>query len=202
MGPAEAGQAPSATRALWMVCQWSSIHALPSPDVRPPALAPGSSPLWSFPASGSGGIEGANALPKGCCLLPLHLSTLRFLGEAEDRVPGPPFTQVQVPQSRDWSPLASGNTGCVRACVQVWVCVCVFLLVSLGNLGVGLEVVGDGTSSSLSPSGERNQEVRPVGPPIWGISVLAKVGLLCPQMSEMLEDLCFFPTPGLFPAMR
>lgn len=57
----------------------------------------------------------------------------------------------------------------MRACVQVWVCVCArILLVSLGNLGVGLEVVGNGMSSSLSPSGERNREARLVGSPDRG----------------------------------
>ena len=52
-----------------------------------------------------------------------------------------------------------------------------FLLVSLGNLGVGLEVVGNGMSSSLSPSGERNREARLVGPLIGGISVSVMVGI-------------------------
>lgn len=56
---------------------------------------------------------------------------------------------------------------CAR--VQVWVCVCArILLVSLGNLGVGLEVVGNGMSSSLPPSGERNPEVRLAGSPDRG----------------------------------
>ena len=56
---------------------------------------------------------------------------------------------------------------CAR--VQVWVCVCArILLVSLGNLGVGLEVVGNGMSSSLPPSGERNPEARLAGSPDRG----------------------------------
>lgn len=41
-------------------------------------------------------------------------------------------------RSRPWSPLASGNRTCVRTCKCGCLCVRI-LLVSLGNLGVGLE---------------------------------------------------------------
>lgn len=37
--------------------------------------------------------------------------------------------------------------------------------------------MGNAKSSSVSPSSRRNQEARPVGPPIGGILVMAKVGI-------------------------
>lgn len=73
------------------------LSLVPFPAV-PPALPPGHSPLlWSFPASESGRIKGANVFSKGI-LLPLHLPTLGVLGEAGvDSILGPLFTRVQAP---------------------------------------------------------------------------------------------------------
>lgn len=70
------------------------------------------------------------------------------------------------------------------------------LRISLGIFRVGLEEVDNRRVSSSVSSGGRNREARPVGPRQvesqcwrWGV-------LFGPQMSQMLEDLCLFPTPG------
>lgn len=60
--------------------------------------------------------------------------------------------------------MVSGDRMYVRACVQVWVCV--HGLISLGSFEWEVEVVDGGMSSSVRPSSEKNQEVRPDGPRI------------------------------------
>lgn len=49
-------------------------------------------------------------------------------------------------------------------CVQVWVCV--HGLLSVGSFEWEVEAVDGGMSSSVQPSSEKNQEVRPDGPRI------------------------------------
>lgn len=65
-----------------------------------------------------------------------------------------------------------------------------------------------GMSSSVRPSSEKNQEVRPDGPQISSVSVLVTEGittrdkalqassLLSPQRAEKLEGLSWFPCLG------
>lgn len=140
-----------------------------------------------------------------CSYISPPLGSLERLG-AESRGYFSPGSRPRNPETGVPWPVVTQNV-CARVCKCG--CVCVrFLLISLGNLGVGLEVVGNGMSSSLSPSGGRNQEAGLVGPLIGGISVSVTVGSTtqggAPLSSdvEVLEDLCLFPTLGLFPAAR
>lgn len=127
----------------------------PMPRTGTTTLPPGSSPFFVFfLASGPGEIKLANAQTKGG-LLALHVPTLGVLGKVRGWALEPLFTQVQAPESADWRPQASGNTGRVCACVQVWVYVCAYFAHLSRELRVGLEEVGNRRmSSSISSSAE------------------------------------------------
>lgn len=111
--------------------------------------------------------------------------------EVRGRALEPLCTQVQA---RDGSPLASGNTGCVCACVQVWVYVCAYFAHLSKNLGVGSEEVGKRRMPSSISSGGKESEGEAGWAPTGGISVLVmgwgSAVLRCPKC---WRDSVYFP---------
>lgn len=92
------------------------------------------------------------------CLLSLHPPCSGSLERSEAEPwghPSPRFMPWHPETGFPWPAVTQDVCVCTCKCG----CMCVrIVLISVGNLGVGLEEMGNRMSSSLSPSGKKNQE--------------------------------------------